>query len=280
MIGAKTGIYASVGQFEAAYEAALTWAASQGITAPSEVDNVKYNTLLKKLRESATNGIASYSLIKMQVGNIAMPTIPANFGFYGINLAAAGSNQSIVHEGLVLATGSSGGVSGNGVDAYIDENWIPSTDGNVTAQDIFIAKGFVGSDAGVYLEGVTSNSTRNRIQISPYFSGSSLISLCQDDFNYFGNIATGEGRYIYAKDGVDTVGVYKDGSFLENITSGATSATLPSRSLISLARDREDVGIDLFFPSTIKKQYEIIGKRSEVDFTLFQAAIDEFIASL
>lgn len=162
-------------QYDVDYRAILNYATVQGDTQPSDVNKLVQNDLMINLKAAATNGLSDYSLIRVWGNDINHSPIPANLGFDGYNWANVGSNQAQRVNTLTKVLKQ--GYHGNGVDAYVDENWNPSTSGLVKTDFLWFVLYYANGIGGQsYRECLTNDNPFDKfMQISYINNPSSLF---------------------------------------------------------------------------------------------------------
>lgn len=268
------------GGFIPEYRNVINFCVTNSIAVPSSREQAIANRCLKGLIGVSSSGISGYEMIKFYNTAINYSgSIPVNLGYTGVNWANVNLYQASRINTITQTVKS--GYSSDGSTSYIKSGWFPSTSINVTPTNIGIARSYIGADSGNNLEGV-AGPTAERVQISPYFSNQTLIALCQDGANYFGSVANGAGRYVWAKNNsIDNVDVYKNGTFLSTVTAGASVAAFTTDEYYELARNYTNISvIDLYFNPNIVKQYEIVFKTTDIDIVGLDQVLTEYLTNI
>lgn len=283
MIGAKTGIYASVGGYDAAYEAIVNYAIAQAHTLPSGACIEAQNPLAKGIREASASGMASWKLIRNLHNDINHGAIPTDLGFDGINWASPGVYVPIKVDAMAKVLKQ--GYHGDGVSARVREAINFNTAGLATDDFLwFTVYYFNNTDAGVGSSESVFDSTFNK-RIDTFFvpndaspSTQFLFGVKTGSQSYASaNNLPAYQRFIQWRVGGDLYVMF-NGVQYGPFSVGADTG-LMDQEFNSFVRSYQTNNFFDYMGDNIRKSIFGFGKASEIDKAALDAALAAYISA-
>jgi len=283
MIGAKTGIYASVGGYDAAYEAIVDYAIAQGHTLPSGACIEAQNPLAKGIREASASGMASWKLIRNLHNDINHGTIPTDLGFDGINWASPGVYAPIKVNAMAKVLKQ--GYHGDGVSARVREGINFNTAG-LTSDDFlwFTVYYYNNVDGSVGNAESCFDSTFSK-RIDTFFIPNNVMGSIQFLFGVnTGSQTYGSANNLPAYQRFIMWRASGDLYVMFNVTqygpfSSGADTGLMDQEFNSFVRSYQTNNFFDYMGDNIRKSIFGFGKASEIDKAALDAALATYIAT-
>jgi hypothetical protein len=284
MIGAKTGIFASVGGFDPAYEAIVNYAQAQGHLLPSGACIEAQNPLAKGIREASTNGMSSWKLLRNLHNDINHGgTIPTDLGFDGINWASPG--VYVPEKVDTLTKIQKQGYHGNGTSGRVKEGINFNTAGLATDDFLWMTVYYFNNvDPTVGLSEGVFDSTFNK-RIDTFFVPNDASASTQILFG----VNTGGQTYASANNlpayqrfimwrASGDLYVMFNGTQYGPFSVGADTG-LMDQEFNSFVRSYQTNNFFEYMGDNIRKSIFGFGKASEIDKAALDAALATYIAT-